>query len=669
MKKFHNIKQKIIFCVMSVAVLLSVLITVIMSAGNIRSTNMTLLDNMQTTARIASQSISSNLHLLTERMYHLSQESVFTDPGQSDAARQTCLEEAKLQIEFVWLCAYDLSGNKLYGDGNAPASISGQKYYTYLTQTENLVIGEPYYENEILQLNVGAPFQVNGEAAGFLVGSYKYDILNDVLSMLIAGSTGSALIANEDGLIIGDRDTENIISQSNIFDLTKSERTKETFQKMLSYQTGSDMIQLNKKRCYAGYAPIPGTNWVLLMHAPVAEFMDTVIMSIILTVVFTILLLAASAAVAAAVSKKISVSLGTVTERLQSLANGNLTDEVILSDSRDETQILTDALAKTITGLNTYIHNIETCLGALSDGDFTIEIPDSFNGDFASIRNSLDNITVSLNKTMLRMNSSSEEVNRNSMEVTQRAGQLKDASLQQTELLKQLGESMNSITASIEKNKDNVQKMEICLKNATEKTELGNSYMDSMLGIMAEISDSVEEISKISSFISDISFQTNLLSLNASIEAARAGEAGRGFAVVAAEIGELSGKTSASLEQTDEIIRHSAEIIQKGSEAASETAAAFHEIQKVTEQYREISDQISGTAKEQTDAVSHVTAQLGSVQNIADENHRLAEETDQAAADSLAQSEKLHQYVSQVKLKKIDETDRCPNLDETEKEK
>ncbi len=62
MKRFRNIKQKIIFCVMSVAILLSVMITIIMSAGNIRSANTALLDNMQSIARIASQSISSNLH-------------------------------------------------------------------------------------------------------------------------------------------------------------------------------------------------------------------------------------------------------------------------------------------------------------------------------------------------------------------------------------------------------------------------------------------------------------------------------------------------------------------------------------------------------------------------------------------------------------------------------
>lgn len=653
MKKFHNIKQKIIFYVMAVAIFQVLVVSVIMCAGNIRSTNNSLLDNMQTTARIASQSISSNLHLLCERMYNLSKETALADPASSDQDKQVCLNNAKLQIEFVWLAAYDPDGQKLYGDDHAPSSITDQNYYSLLKETGNIVIGDPYETDGLVQLSVGIPYAIEEETIGYLIGSYKYDILNDVLSMLIVGSTGSAYIVNEDGQIIGDRNTTMIKEQKNIYDSADSSAAKKTYDKMLAYQTGSDIISFNGKKSYVGYAPIPGTNWVLMLHAPRIEFMDTVIKSIELSILLSVIFLVIGAFWITTVSQKISVSLSSATNRLQDLADGNLTDDVVLSESNDETAILTDALAKTIASLNTYIQNIRTCLGELAKGDYTVAIPDNFHGDFTSIRDSLDHISDSLNQTMQRMNQSSQEVNQNSMIVSDYAGQLQNASLKQSELLQQLEESSASITMAIEKNKEQVLQMESCSENATEKTTLGAASMQSLLSFMQEIHDSVQEISKISKLIGDISFQTNLLSLNASIEAARAGEAGHGFAVVAAEIGQLSGRTSDALRQTDEIIQSSADMIQKGLEAANETAAAFHEIQAVAKQYREISVQLSDTADEQATAVSCVTEQLDSIRSIAQENHRLAEETAQMAAGSLKQSESLHQYVSQVKLKDI----------------
>ena len=653
MKKFHNIKQKIIFYVMAVAIFQVLVVSVIMCAGNIRSTNNSLLDNMQTTARIASQSISSNLHLLCERMYNLSKETALADPASSDQDKQVCLNNAKLQIEFVWLAAYDPAGQKLYGDDHAPSSITDQNYYSLLKETGNIVIGDPYEADGLVQLSVGIPYTIEEETIGYLIGSYKYDILNDVLSMLIVGSTGSAYIVNEDGQIISDRNTTMIKEQKNIYDSADSSAAKKTYDKMLAYQTGSDIISFNGKKSYVGYAPIPGTNWVLMLHAPRIEFMDTVIKSIELSILLSVIFLVIGAFWITTVSQKISVSLSSATNRLQDLADGNLTDDVVLSKSNDETAILTDALAKTIASLNTYIQNIRTCLGELAKGDYTVAIPDNFHGDFTSIRDSLDHISDSLNQSMQRMNQSSQEVNQNSMIVSDYAGQLQNASLKQSELLQQLEESSASITMAIEKNKEQVLQMESCSENATEKTTLGAASMQSLLSFMQEIHDSVQEISKISKLIGDISFQTNLLSLNASIEAARAGEAGHGFAVVAAEIGQLSGRTSDALRQTDEIIQSSADMIQKGLEAANETAAAFHEIQAVAKQYREISVQLSDTADEQATAVSCVTEQLDSIRSIAQENHRLAEETAQMAAGSLKQSESLHQYVSQVKLKDI----------------
>lgn len=651
MKKFRNLKQKIIFYVMSVSILLTVLITATMSFGSIHSTNNLLLDNIQVTTRIASQSLSSNLHLLTERIYNISTDTELTDDSLSKKDKTAYLESFEQEIEFVWLSVYDANGKKLYGDKNAPDSIADTKYYSQLTETENTVIGEPHYDQDVLQLCVGTPVKANDEISGYVIGSYKYDLLNDILSMLILGDTGSACIINEEGVIIADQDEKNIAEQVSIYDKNSSDKNKEIYDRILSYQTGSVTMKLHGVNHYVGYTPIPGTNWVLLVDAPRYEFMNSVYMSIGLSLVLAVVMLLIAAAIIVPLSKGISNSLASATERLQDLADGNLSKEVVHLATNDEAELLTNALAKTVDSLNSYIQDIQDSLGSLSSGDYAISIPDNFDGDFISIRDSLSDITDSLNRTMLQMNASSSAVNKNSTEVSNYAKQLYDGSQNQATLLKNLEHSMQYITSTIEKNKENAVQIENFSKEAAQKTAQGDSYMHDMLDTMNQIHSGMEEITSISQLIADISKQTGLLSLNASIEAARAGEAGKGFAVVASEIGELSQQTADALSQSSAIIEHSAETIQQGLDMAMQTAKSFREIQAVTDQYEVISTQLAEIVNAQTDAVMEVNEQLDSLKDIASQNQGLAEETDKMATNFLVQSEELKDFVSQVKLR------------------
>ena len=633
MKNYYNLRQKIIFYVMSVAVLVTVLVTAIMSAGSIRSNNALVLDNIRIMARTAAQNISSNLHLLTERMYNFSTEAVFTDDTAGSAARQERIDAIRLRVELVWLSAYDTDGQKLYGDASAPGSVAGTTCYSSLVQTGNIVIGEPFFEDDLLQICVGVPLRDENGVTGYLVGSYKYDLLNDVLSQLVLGNSGGACILNENGGIIGDRDPSRVIEQENIYDLYPSSGNQEQFDKITAFQSGSCEMKLGKVKHYTGYAPIPGTNWALFIHAPKSDFMHTVTRTTLLSVTLSALLLLGAACVIIPVSRKISGPLSAAAKRLAALSDGNLTEEVVLSESHDETA----ALSKTVLSLNGYIHEIESALSALSAGDYTIRIPDSFHGDFSSIRNSLIRITDSLNRTMQQMNQSS-------VEVSDCAGQLLDGSRHQVVLLKEMAGNMDAITASIEKNRDNASLMEECTQLAGTRTSLGSSYMQNMLDAMSQIHLVVEEISKVSLLIENISRQTNLLSINASVEAARAGEAGRGFAVVADEINSLSTQTADALQETGALIDRSAQTIRTGLDTASRTAETFREIAEITERYREISERLSETVTEQTSAVERAGGQLASLLDIAGRN-------DQMAAESLEQARQLRDYVARVRIR------------------
>lgn len=651
MKKKRTIKQIIEFYVMSVAILLGALLTIVMIISSVLSTNKILLENLQLIAKTSSQNVGANLHLLTDRMANLALEQDLTDESATGQQKQEVLDERETRIEFVWLGGYDLSGSKLYGDEEAPESIADKKYYSYLQQTGNIVIDEPYYENDIWQLCVALPMSKDGEVVSYLVGSYKYDMLNDVLSNINIGVTGDSYIINEEGTIIADKNLENMQKHENVYEIYNSRKNKNMFDNMINFQTGSESTRLHGVNHYVAYAPVPGTNWTLVIDAPRREFQAALFFSVFVCIAIAIVLLLIARFVIVKMADSISDSLSLATGRLTSLSEGNLKDEVVLARTNEEAQILTDALAKTIASVDGYINDINVSLGYLSQGDYSQEVPDSFSGDFVAIRDALTSITESLNETMRRINDSSLAVNENSSEVSGYAKRLYDGSVEQEVALERLIDSIQRITEQIEHITENAGLVKECAGSAQNKVDQGQEQMDDMLGTMHDIYENMQEIIKISQLIEDISSETSLLALNASIEAARAGESGRGFAVVAQQIGVLAEQTADALKQTGNIIGQANVSIEKGLKTADATAESFREIYQATERFTGISHNMAMVVEQQKEAASMVTEEADKVLAIANTNRQLAQETDETASLSLSQAEELGQVVAAVKLR------------------
>lgn len=648
----RSIRQIIIRYVTSLSVSLGVILVILMIVTSLISTSSVLRENLQVTARISAQNISSNIHLLADRMDNMAQKSEWSDAGKSAEDLQKLIDQSKERIEFVWIAGYDTAGGKLYGDSEAPDSIAGKDYYDYLGVTQNLTVGNPEYANGLWQLSVGIPIlDEEGTVLYYLIGSYKYDMLNDVLSNINIGANGMAYIVDREGAIIADKNVTDMGVERNLYDLYASSANRRIFDDMLDFRTDVESMFLKGVQHYTAYSPIAGTNWTLMIAAPGMDFLGTLMWSVVLSIVVIVALQIYTTKRTVQIADQIAGSLALATDRLTLLAAGNLKDEVVFADSNHEAEVLTTALSRTVISLSVYIDSITDYLGLLSSGDYSRNVEGTFDGDFAAIREAMSLITDSLNETMNRINQASAAVRSNSSETTEYARKLYDGSIEQSAALKRLTGKMDLITDKTSEIDKNAQRVKESADRARTRVDEGQRQMGDMLGTMDSIHRDMQEIITISQLIEDISSQTSLLSLNASIEAARAGEAGKGFAVVAQEIGKLAQQTASALEKTGEIIGKASMSIDQGMRTAQDTAESFRNVSQATSEFMEISDNLIQITLQQKDAIDMASREVQSVLSIADTNQQFAKETDETAAVSLQQVEELEQIVSMVKLR------------------
>ncbi|MGI6778266.1 MAG: substrate-binding domain-containing protein [Acetivibrionales bacterium] len=187
------------------------------------------------------------------------------------------------------------------------------------------------------------------------------------------------------------------------------------------------------------------------------------------------------------------------------------------------------------------------------------------------------------------------------------------------------------------------------IKTLVGKNEDLNNVILGILDGITSLSGKANEITKITSAISSIADQTNLLSLNASIEAARAGSAGRGFAVVAEEIRKLSAQSQQSsveissilqtifndLNELQKKIHSTRDTFENQSASLAETEKAFKNLNKFLTSFVE---QITDVYNQFKKVSGMRDSLMDSINNIASVTQESNAETEQLASVAMMQS-------------------------------
>lgn len=605
----NGIRRKIILNTTVVTLILALVTSAVLFIASGSLVGGTLTETLGPFVQIASRTVESNLHLMADRILLLSENEQMTSPGTTKAQMQEKLDTMASGIEFVWLSLYTPDGQLYIGYGDGPADISGGRLHSLLAETENLVVDDTAVTGDELEIAVGAPVYIDQEVAYYLVGSYRYDLLNDVLGSIHIGHSGYALVVGEDGRILAHQDKTVVGDQETVTSLFEGNGALlSLLTRAQAGEIGADAVRIDGNDTYVAYAPVRGVNWS---------------MAILVT---------------ARYSGKISDSLGRVTRRIQGLAKGDLTSPVEVLNTRDEAQALSISLRDTITDVSGYVRKLKEALSALSEGNLDIRVEGDFAGDFVVMKDSLSHIIDFLNEIMNRLQQSAGSLSDTARQMDVNAQALHSASENQSESVSRLMGQTQVISQDIGEVDKNAKAAYQLMEETMDKLSQGNVQMQSMLSAMAKIRDNADEINKITKFMEDIALQTHILAINASVEASHAGAAGRGFAVVAGQVKDLAEKSAQSSKRTAEMIKYSREAIGEGLDAAQRTAQAMEELEGISRQVVGITDELALSVNREKDALESVSGDISEISRLASENLQFSQSVAQISSELKTQA-------------------------------
>ena len=313
---------------------------------------------------------------------------------------------------------------------------------------------------------------------------------------------------------------------------------------------------------------------------------------------------------------------------------GKIKQEVIKSTSDEKLEelktMLNEMLEVMARDVAVDLSRIEDALDSYQRLDFTHRIEDA-RGKTSLGLNALAEI---ISEMLVENKSNGLSLSKSSRVLLENVNNLNRNSNESAAALEETAASLEQITSNIVNNTHKIIEMSGYAKELTGSANEGKTLAEETTSSMNDINEQITSISEAISVIDQISFQTNILSLNAAVEAATAGEAGKGFAVVAQEVRNLASRSAEAANEIKSLVESATKKANDGKVIATRMIDGYSGLNDNISKTIELISDVESASKEQKTGIEQINDAINSLDNKTQENANISNITKDIANET-----------------------------------
>ena len=485
---------------------------------------------------------------------------------------------------------------------------------------------KPYYSKDFDKTIITVSQEIkhsDGTNYGTVGMHIDFSEITDFVQGIGLLNTGFVVLADEDGNILVNNDNNKYVTDSvsglNCWSTVKG-LTEADYDKAFSFDEN-----INGEKVHVVTSKDAVTGWTLVGFISSKETSATTNKMISNTVIFSIIAFVIGIGIALSVTASMTKEIKKVSGHMKDVASGDLTDRIDVK-KKNEFGDLENNFNNMVENMAVLIKGVEEKSGVIVDASAKIA------GVSKSTTETVGQVSEAIQSVAVGASGQADSTQTATQEVENLADRLKETKAYVTDI------SEMSVETQKLSNKGLTIVDELITKG---QRSIDNSKISKE--VVSEMVSSIEKINFISDAITEITEQTNLLSLNASIEAARAGESGKGFAVVADEIRKLAEQSQQSTDEIKQIVNEITIKSQQVEQTMDESVGIIEEQNVSIKDAKELFDSVNGL-KEGLDNITqlneamdtnrnNVVSKMEDVAAVATETAAASEEVTASAVD------------------------------------